>query len=586
MDSTGDLVALLRRTGAEPSHVEVKAAVRGLPKSIPETLSAFANGDGGTLLLGLSESDGFTPAARFDATAIRDAVADACAEKVSPPLRVPVDIDEVDGAQVVRVDIEELDPVDKPCFVTTKGEYTGSYIRGGDGDRRLTRYEVTQLLLNRTQPAFDVEPVPRATVGDLDPDAVRAVVGRAVARSRRTFGGLDDERRLQMLGALTQVDGQMVPTLAGLLALGRYPQEFFPQLFVSFVALPSTTMGEHLSGGSRFLDNRTIDGPLPEVLAEAVSAVERNMSKAAIIRGIGREDRYDYPLEVVRELVANGLMHRDYGPDARGAQVQVELYPDRLVVISPGGLHGGLTAEALTSGERLSTSRNAVLAKLLADVPMPDGSGESVSENRGSGLLRVMAALRRAGMSPPEFAVSLVQVRVTIPRSALLSPETVEWIGSLRLGVLSDEQHLALAMMRNTGSATSGMLQSWGADATTAGRALRDLVARGVAARAGGKRYARYHLAEDLSHAQLALPGLAERRQVDPRPEGSDAMKILAAVTEGHVTTRSIATRLGLSPQAALRRVNALVAEGFLEPTRPARSSRQTYRLSRPEVRS
>lgn len=581
MDSTEALITALRRTGAEPSHVEVKTAVGGLPTSVPETLSAFANGAGGTLLLGVSEADGFAPAPGFDARAIRDAVADACAEKVHPPLRVPIEIVDVDGAQVVRVDVDELDPVDKPCFVATKGEYTGSYIRGGDGDRRLTRYEVTQLLLNRSQPEFDVEPVRRATTNDLDPDAVRATIQRAVARSRRSFAGLDDARTLQMLGALTTVDDELRPTLAGLLALGRYPQEFFPQLFVAFVALPSTTLGEHVAGGPRFLDNRTIDGPLPEVIAETVSAVERNMSKAAIIRGIGREDRYDYPLEVIRELVTNALMHRDYSPESRGAQVQVELYPDRLVVISPGGLHGGLTADVLTSGEQFSTSRNAVLAKLLADVPMPDRSGESVSENRGSGLPRVMAALRRAGMSPPEFVVSLIRLRVTIPRNALLAPETVGWIGSLRLDGLTDAQHLALAMMRNTGSATSGMLQSWGVDPAAAGRSLRDLVTRGVALRAGGKRYATYHLVESQAPAQPLLPGLGN---VADSPHGDDAGRaVLAAVAAGHVTSRAIAARLGIGYQAALRRINTLVAHGELEPTRPARSSKQTYRLTREE---
>ena len=183
-------------------------------------------------------------------------------------------------------------------------------------------------------------------------------------------------------------------------------------------------------------------------------------------------------------------MHRDYSPDGRGTQIQIELYPDRLVVKSPGGLHGNVNPDELGTSVVTSTSRNGALAKLLADVTLPDTRSQTIVENRGSGLLRVMAALRRAGMSPPQFDVSPGRVHVTVPRNALLSPETIEWIGALGLGDLTDEQHLALAMMRNSGRATSAMLRSWGVEALAAGRALRDLVDRGIAEQIGGNRNA------------------------------------------------------------------------------------------------
>ena len=156
------------------------------------------------------------------------------------------------------------------------------------------------------------------------------------------------------------------------------------------------------------------------------------MRVGAIITGIGREDRYDYPLDVIRELVVNALMHRDYSPDARGAQVQVELYPDRLVVASAGGLFGPITVADLGSAEHRSTSRNQTLATLLADIEVPASRGEMLCENRGSGLLSVMVELRRVGMSPPEFDhLQRGCVTVKVPQHALLAPETVTWIGSL-----------------------------------------------------------------------------------------------------------------------------------------------------------
>src|SRR4051812_49160673 len=100
----------------EPSDVEVKAARGGLPTSVAETISAFANGTGGTLLLGIDEAAGFVPAAGLDAPPGRDALADACANKVAPPCRAPIEVEEVEGALVVRLDVSELDPVEKPCF--------------------------------------------------------------------------------------------------------------------------------------------------------------------------------------------------------------------------------------------------------------------------------------------------------------------------------------------------------------------------------------------------------------------------------------------------------------------------------------
>jgi ATP-dependent DNA helicase RecG len=574
------MVDRLRRLGLEPTEIEVKAAAGGMPKTVVETLSAFANGDGGTLLLGLDE-DGFTPAPGFDAAKIRDALALACHEKLTPPIRASIEVVEFDGANLVRLDVDELDPVDKPCYVTDRGEYNGSFIRGGDGDRRLSRYEVTQLLSNRGQPTSDHEVVTAATLEDLDPHVVEQVLRHAADRSPRAFEGVDTVTGLTRLGAVVHHDGVPRPTLAGLLTLGIYPQQFFPQLFASVVVLPSTRMGEAGPEGERFLENVTVDGPLPVILHEVTAALRRNMSRASIVRGLGREDRYDYPIEVIRELVANALMHRDYSPESRGTQVQIELYPDRLVVKSPGGLFGGVTVDELGADRIESKSRNATLAKLLADVPLPDRPNETIAENRGSGLVTAVAALRRAGMSPPEFDASPGRLTVTVPRTALLAPQTVAWISGLGLSGLSDTHHLALAIMRSSGRVSVAMLRAWGVKESDARRAVQDLVGRGVALRTGGKRYAAYRLVEEVD--QLALPGLerAHERQDAPDSAGieADLAVIVHAINAGYTTSRAIAEHLGMEYQAVLRRIRALTERGVVEPTRPKNSSKQSYRV-------
>ncbi len=568
---TAALVARLRRIGTDLVEVEVKSAAGGLPKDIVETLSAFANSGGGTILLGLEENRGFRPAKGFAADRIRDALVNACANLIEPPLRVPIDIEEFEGVLVVRADIPEIDPIDKPCFVKTRGAYQGSFLRSGDGDLLLSHYEITQLLANRTQPTHDAQPVEKASMTDLDSELVGALLARVRKRSPRAFAALDDVSALARMQVVAELDGHMRPTLAGLLALGVYPQQFFPQLFVAFVALPGLTMGEQAPDGTRFLDNVTIDGPMPRVIADATAALRRNMRVASVVRGLGREDRYDYPVEVFRELLVNALMHRDYGTHSQGTQVQVELYPDRLVVKSPGGLHGATRLDALGTADQVSSSRNMVLARLLADIELPDERGRVICENRGSGLPNVFVALRRAGMSPPVFAVTPGHTFVTVPQHALLAVDVIEWIGTLGQRGLTDAQHLALAMMRSAGRVTNGMLQAWGVDRISATAALRDLVDRELATVTGGRRYASYRLIE---------VGLGQPRLL-PEASGveADLDAIKQAIQAGHVTARTLQQALGLGYDAVHRRLRVLRERGEVEQTRAPNDRRQSYRL-------
>lgn len=580
---TEAMIAAARAVGADYHAVEIKSGAGGFPGSVVDSLSAFANGDGGTVILGLDETADFGPAKGFDAAKIRDALAGACADKMEPPLRLQIDIEEFEGALIVRADVPELDPVAKPCFVKTRGAYQGSFIRGGDGDRRLTHYEVTQLLANRTQPTSDQEVVANATMADLDDELVEGLLAMSRRRSPRAFDKLDTIDALIRLGAVARdVDGDIHPTLAGLLSLGAYPQQYFPQLFISFVVLPGVRMGQASPDGARFLDNQTITGPIPTMVTDAVAAMIRNMRKAAVVKGIGRADRYDYPIEVIRELVVNALMHRDYSPDSRGAQVQIELFADRLVVKSPGGLYGGVSVDMLGSDDQVSTSRNRTLAAILSDLPLPNSRGETICENRGSGIPQVMASLREAGMSPPTFSAGPAQLKVTVPQHALLSPDIIEWIGSLQARGLTDIQHLALAMMRTTGRATNPMLQAWGIDPNTAGLALRDLVARGLCVRNGGRRYASYELAAaglpytlpfDLADSNAESAGTGVQGQRDA---------IMQAIRAGHTTTRALSDALGIKHRTVTRRVAELVNAGAIEPTRALRSRNQSYRLSAP----
>ncbi|WP_419925303.1 RNA-binding domain-containing protein [Candidatus Poriferisocius sp.] len=410
LDST---VARLRAAGTDLQSVEVKRASGGFPRSALDSVCAFANARGGLLILGLTDGD-FEPVP-VDAAKLAADLASSCSTDLDPPIRPEIDIVLLEGRPVVVAQIDALEHQRRPCFLRRDGMERGAYLRTHDGDRRMNSYEVHIMVSGRGQPDDDMVAVEKAHLGDLDSELTEALLRRLRERRGLAFQRVDDGEVLHMLGALTAPRADAEVTLAGLLALGRYPQQFFPQLGASFVSMP-TTSGEPTSDGTRFLDNRPLDGPIPAIVSGALDALRQNMRRRSVIIGAGRVDVWDYPVEAVREIVANALTHRDYHPTAHGSQVRVALYPDRLEVSNIGGLHGpnaGQTDVEELISRGITATRNARLAKLLEDVVIPD-SGRPVCENRGSGLRAAVAVLRQAGMPPLAIFDDTSELRVVI----------------------------------------------------------------------------------------------------------------------------------------------------------------------------
>ncbi|MDI6100641.1 ATP-binding protein [Actinoplanes sp. NEAU-A12] len=561
------LIALLRRSGTDLHDVEVKAAGGGLPKSVRDTLSALSNDRGGTVILGLDEASGFRPAAGFDAARIRDALASACNDDLHPPVRSEIEIVPFEDALVVIAEVGELDPRFKPCYVAARGEYNGSFTRGGDGDRRLTDFEIHLLHTNRGQPDDDRQPVPGATPADLDETEVQLLLARVRQRQPRAFADLGSQQALRRLNVLAEDSSNILrPTLGALLTLGVYPQQFFPQLNATLVVYPGTSNQDVPANGPRFLENRSFDGPVPIIVDEAVSAVLRNTSVRSFIDGSGRIDRYDYPAEVIREAIANALLHRDYSSYSRSTPVQITLYSDRLVIANPGGLFGAVTEDDL-GGEGVTSTRNPVLARLLQDVRLPE-TGRMVCENRASGIPTMLRELRRAGSPLPEFHNRITRFKLLLPRHTLLDDETTAWIAELGQQNLTATQQLALAEMRSGRAVTNSSMRNLGLEAHRATAELADLVHRGIVVRVGERRHSRYLLAP--REEQLAL---------DLNSGVSDVEIVLRALTGGsELSRRDIEERTGLSYMKVLRALHKLEAAGQVHPTAPPRSPLRRYR--------
>ena len=519
-DELFDAVSALRALDSEVTEIEAKSAAGGLPRSIRSTVSAFANTSGGVIILGIDEKAGFATNDVLDPSKMASDLVSMLSEEFEPPVRGLVNPMEFDGCTLVVAEIPALPFDQRPCYYKGAGMSGGSWTRTGASNRKLSAYEVQIMLASRGQPRNDERAVEGTSFDDLDPDTVERLIARMRATRAVAFGGLDNTDLLRRCGVLTEGNsGGQVLTLAGLLALGKFPQQWFPQLNLTFVHYP----GDHVAGveGVRFLDNVAIDGSIPVMVRDAVAAVTRNLARRSVVTGAGRTDVLEYPELVVREAIVNALVHRDLSPAAEGAQVQVELFPNRLVVRNPGGLHGPVTVDQLFE-EGISSSRNARLLRLLEDVPI-SGEDRTVVENRGSGI-RVMAqALRAAGMNLPQFENQISRFSVTFPNHTLLSAETVSWIESLEQDGLSDSQIVALATMRSGEALDNPKYRSLtGSDSRVATIELQDLVARELVEQAGERRWARYSMPMRVAQ---------ERRRLAPANRRTEILAAMAADT-------------------------------------------------------
>lgn len=340
----------------------------------------------------------------------------------------------------------------------------------------LTIYEVDRFVENQARVALnDIEPIDRADRSDLDEAALSDYLRRVREQSGGRTQRLTEHEILRNRGILSVApegeDADSRPTVAGLLAFGTDPQRFFPRLGVVVTVHP-TDVKSAAGQVDRFLDRITVDGTIPEMVVATVRAVARNMRHGARIEGALRQDTDEYPLEAVREAVANALIHRDYSPDSWGAPVTVELYPSRLVISNPGGLFGTVTVEQL---ERSSAtqSRNQYLSRILEDVTYRDADGSGhVVENAGSGIPLIRNALADAGLRPARIESSLDRFTITFT-SRTDAATAVEDTGA--------SAHKVFEALEQCGQlGTKALSETTGLSAQTVRLALERLMARGL----------------------------------------------------------------------------------------------------------
>lgn len=201
-----------------------------------------------------------------------------------------------------------------------------------------------------------------------------------------------------------------MPTLAGLLAAGTFPQQFFPRLMVTVTIYPNRDKSEFREADLRRVDSTEIAGSIPAMLEETMVLIQSRIKARTAIQGEEQKESPDYPPEALREALVNALQHRDYSPAGRGTHVRVELFADRLEIISPGGLYGPTTAESLGS-VGISATRNEYLSRLLAYMPL---GSDYTAVNHGTGFRVMTEALSQARMPAPEVHNSVSFFHLTL----------------------------------------------------------------------------------------------------------------------------------------------------------------------------
>lgn len=395
------LIHKVKNLKAEFQNTEVKCAEKGTPEKLYDTLSSFSNQeDGGLILFGLDEKQGFQTTGIYDVQDLQRKIMEQC-QSMEPPVRALFTATEEEGRVILAAEIPPVDITERPCYYKGKGRLKGSYVRVGDADMPMTEYEVYSFEAYRKKYQDDIRPVERASYTTLDSKKLLEYLYK-LKENKPNLASLEDNQLYELMN-ITR-DNRF--TLSSVMLFSLYPQAYFPQLCIIAASVPGTEIGDTDIDGARFLDNKRIEGTIVQMLDGAILFVKNNTRTKTIIDNTTgkRIDKDDYPVKAVREIILNALVHRDYSIHTEGMPIQLVVYTDRLEVTNPGGLYGRLTLSNL--GIIQPDTRNPVLATALEVL--------KVTENRYSGIPTIRKEMEVNGQPEPIFTNERGEFKVTL----------------------------------------------------------------------------------------------------------------------------------------------------------------------------
>lgn len=362
-----ELSELLKK--GESETVEFK---ENLDKEAIETVGAFANTNGGIILIGVFDS-GKVNGIQIGKGTLNDWT-NQISLSTEPRIIPEIEQNEIETKSVVIIRIKEF-PI-KP--VSVKGR---CFRRVGTSNRMMTPQEIAQMHLHSTGMSWDAFPSRDASIDDIDFEKVKRYIKKANVTGRRKIE--DDENSLQVLEKLELIR-EGLPTWAAILLFRKDSKRFLSQAALHCGRFKEETI---------VIDDRMIETTIIEQIEEVMDFIRKNTNVRFVITGKPERDEiWDYPLESLREAVVNAVCHRDY---ADNSEIQLKIYDNRLTIWNPGGLPFGMTINELYNPNHSSKLRNKLIGQTFYDIEL--------IEKYGSGIGRIISACKKAGLPIPVF---------------------------------------------------------------------------------------------------------------------------------------------------------------------------------------
>lgn len=413
-----DIAVLLSEIAAgEDSYLEFKEAVfkgeqirfaREEGKAsgkIAEVLVAFANTEGGVVLFGISREGTVVGIDAEKKSLLEQFVVNCALHNCVPPIDPHLD-------WLMLPDAERRERLCLKVHIEKARFYVHQTLDGrflkrvGSHRQPIPAEQLGRLLaLRRLLVPFEERPAFNAPLESLDWPKFAAYYQTRFGVPY-TESGLAPEKLLANLKLAIESDGQWRLTNLGVLLFTDQPEQFLAGAYIDLAVY-----GHGIADGNT-MDSRKITGTIPEQIEKALAYLQTSPYLAVISEkdALGRIDRPAYSGHALQEAIVNALVHRDY--ELTGSQTIVYLFPDRVEIKSPGGLHNTLTPENLYAGCQ-PMRRNQHLAGFLRDFISP-WTQRSYMEARGEGFLTLVRESHRLSGRRPELTAEGQAVALTI----------------------------------------------------------------------------------------------------------------------------------------------------------------------------
>ena len=430
----------------ETQSLEFKESLR-LKDGIGETVSAFSNSYGGTVIVGVSDN-GVVSGVDMGKNTLEE-LANYIKLNTDPRIFPSVEILEREGKKVVMIAVEESH--EKPVFFKNR-----AYKRVGATNQRISSSEMRKLAKESGERIYwDERICEDASLEDIEEEKVKQFLRKAKYERRLEID--PDISVNEAFGRLSLIKEEKL-TNASILLFGKESQKFFLQTEVRCARFKGT------EAIKPFIDMKVFDGDIIEQVNKTlIFVLEHTLLSAWLVPGkVEREEKNEYPSDAIREAIVNAICHRDY--ESTG-NVQVRIFDDRIEVWNPGSLPEGWTVEKLKQKHE-SIPKNPLIADQFFLIKF--------IEKWGTGTIEMVRKCVEWGLPEPEFEFTGTSIVVTFRKSEF----TEEYLDSLNLNA---RQKKAVEITKTKKGITRSEYEKiFGISERSANRELSDLVKRSI----------------------------------------------------------------------------------------------------------